>query len=29
MIQEVIAEVRKEDLVKGEWNIMRSKEGVI
>ena len=29
MIQEVIAEVRKEDPVKGEWNIRRSQEGVI
>ena len=29
MIQEVIAELRKEDPVKGEWNIKRSQEGVI
>ena len=29
MIQEIIAEVRKEDPVKGEGNIWRSQEGVI
>ena len=29
MIQEVIVEVRKEDPVKGEWNIRRSQEGMI
>ena len=29
MIQEVIAEVRKKDPVKGEWNIRGSQEGVI
>ena len=29
MVQEVIAEVRKEDSVKGDWNIRRSQEGVI
>ena len=29
MIQEVIAEVRKKDPLKGEWNIRRSQEGVI
>ena len=29
MMQEVIAEERKKDPVKGEWNIRRSQEGVI
>ena len=29
MMQEVIAEVRKEDQVKGEWYISRNQKGVI
>ena len=29
MTQKVIAEVRKEDPVEGEWSIRRSQEGVI
>ena len=29
MIQEIIAKLKKEDPVKGKWNIRRSQEGVI